>query len=90
MPEVFNLFRRMPSASGERQMLPVQTNRMFTKVEVNGLQFYPFVELFNKLPELFIRFHEVVHRAAGVKHRGMVLIPAMQANAGQGRLRMFL
>lgn len=50
-----------------------------------GLELYldAFVEFLYKLPELLIRFYKVVHGAAGVKDRGMVLVSAMQPNVGE-------
>ncbi len=43
MLTVFNLYLRIPSASGDRQMLPVQMNRIFTKAEEKF--FYNFIRL---------------------------------------------
>jgi hypothetical protein len=48
------------------------------------LQFNPFIQFLNKLPELFISFDKVVDGPAGMQYRGMVLISAMQANVGKG------
>lgn len=80
-PAFSSLSAIIPSAIGDRQMFPVHTKRMETKVL--DLELDAFIQFFHEETELLVCFEKVVHGPACMQNRCMVFVSALLPDAGQ-------